>query len=254
MKHDFIDRYSRLESPVHSIEPRAKALAIFALIVICVSTPPQAWWCFLVYAGILVVIATASRVPASYLLTRALVVLPFILIVAAFTPFTKGGEIILRLGFLKISREGLITLWNVTAKSLISVTALILLSSTTPFPDLMRALERLRLPKFFTTVASFMYRYVFIIVDEAERMKRARDSRNFRGRWIWQAKTIGHMIASLFIRSHIRGERVFQAMCSRGFEGSFPRWKDPRIRGADISFLALVILTAFFARISIIWR
>ncbi len=254
MKHDFIDRYSRLESPVHSIEPRAKALAIFALIVICVSTPPQAWWCFLVYVGILAVIATASRVPFSYLLSRALVVLPFILTVAVFTPFTKSGEIVLRVGFLKISKEGLIILWNAAVKSLISVTALIILSSTTPFPDLMRALERLKFPKFFTTVASFMYRYVFIIVDEAERMKLARDSRNFRGRWIWQAKTVGHMIASLFIRSHMRGERVYQAMCSRGFEGSFPRWNDPEMRLADVLFLALVTLAALSARVSLLWH
>ncbi len=253
MKHDYIDKYSRLESPVHSIEPRAKALALFALIVICVSTPPEAWWCFVVYAGIVFIVATASRVPASHIISRALVVFPFILIVALVTPFTKEGMTILELGFLKVSKEGLITVWNVSVKSLISIIALILLSSTTPFPDLMRALERLKVPSFFTTVASFMYRYVFIIVDEAERMKRARDSRNFRGRWIWQAKTIGQMIASLFIRSHMRGERVYQAMCSRGFEGTFPRYHDRKMKSADVVFLTLITLTAVSARISLLW-
>jgi len=68
-------------------------------------------------------------------------------------------------------------------------------------------------------ILSFMYRYLFIVVDEAMRMKQARDSRNFGGGRRWQISTIGNMIGTLFIRSYERGERVYVAMAARGFDG-----------------------------------
>jgi cobalt/nickel transport system permease protein len=164
----------------------------------------------------------------------------------------KGGPTY-DLVLFRVSRDGLLVLWNVTVKALISVTCLIILSSTTPFSDLMHGFERLHVPRFFTTVAAFMYRYVFIIVDEAERMSRARDSRNFRGRWLWHARVVGYMIASLFIRSQERAERVYQAMSARGFDGTFPRWKDPSMRASDYIFMLLVSATAIAGRLVIIW-
>ena len=253
MKHDFIDRYARLESPVHSLDARAKTIALFAIIVACVTTPPQHWWPFAVYAALVLIITMASGVPAGYVLTRILVVLPFIVVVAVFVPFMHKGGGTVDLGLFHVSKGGLLVLWNVTVKAIISVACLILLSSTTEFSDLMRGFERLHVPRFFTTVAAFMYRYVFIIVDEAERMKRARDSRSFKGRWLWQAGVVGHMIASLFLRSQERAERVYQAMCSRGFEGSFPRWRDTRFSPADYVFVALVISAAVLGRLAILW-
>lgn len=253
MRHDYIDRYSTLESPVHALDPRAKTLALFAVVIVCVTTPPREWWSFCIYAAVVVIIATASRVPARYLLTRVLVVVPFIFVVAVFVPFAHQGGGSFDLGLFHVSRQGLIILWNVTVKSLIAVSCLILLSSTTPFSDLMHGLERLHVPRFFTLVASFMYRYLFLIIDEAERMSRARDSRNFRGRWIWHSKVIGYMIASLFLRSQERSERVYQAMCARGFDGTFPRWGEPRMQAADYFFMGTVVCAALAGRLVMLW-
>ena len=253
MRHDFIDRYSRLDSPVHGLDARAKALAFFAVIIACVTTPPGDWWAFAIYAGLVVVVAPASQVPLKYLLTRMLVVLPFIVVVAVFVPFMHKGGPTFDLGPLTVSRDGLLIVWNVAVKSVISVACLILLSSTTQFSDLMHGFERLHVPSFFTTVGAFMYRYIFIIVDEAERMKRARDSRNFRGRWLWQAGVVGRMIATLFLRSQERAERVYNAMSARGFDGTFPRWTETRLRWPDYAFMSGVILTALAGRLVIFW-
>jgi len=253
VKHDFIDRYSRLESPVHERDARAKTVALFAIIIACVTTPPRAWFAFCLYAGLVVVITVASRVPFRYLLTRMLVVVPFVLAVAVFMPFMHQGRPVVEWGWFAISEKGLLTLWNVAAKSLISVSCVILLTSTTRFNDLMRGFERLHVPMFFTTVTSFMYRYVFIIVDEAERMKRARDSRNYKGRWIWQARVVGYMIASLFLRSHERAERVYAAMCARGFDGTYPRASDRKMRFNDYAFMCLTAGVALAGRLAVIW-
>lgn len=253
MRHDFIDRYATLSSPVHALDPRAKAIALFAIIIACVTTPPEAWWPFAIYAAMVLIIANASRLPFKYLFTRMLIAVPFILAVAIFVPLMNGEGPTYDLGLFAVTRGGLLVLWNVTVKSLISVSCLILLSSTTPFADLMHGFERLHVPRFFTTAASFMYRYLFIIVDEAERMARARDSRNFHGRWLWQAKVIGYMIASLFLRSQERAERVYAAMVSRGFDGTFPRWHEIRMRAADYVFMTIVMATALAGRLVVLW-
>lgn len=254
MHHDFIDRYARLESPVHSLDPKAKIIALFALIIVCVLTPPGEWWPFCIYAAMVVVIAAASRLPAKYLLTRVLVVLPFIIVVAAFVPFMHKGGPSYDLGPFQVSQAGLVILFGVAVKALISVACMILLSATTPFNDLMHGFERLRVPRFFTTAAAFMYRYIFVIIDEAERMGRARDSRSFHGRWLWQAGVVGRMAGTLFLRSHERAERVFDAMSSRGFDGTFPRWQEGKMRAADYVFIAIVVSTAIAARLAVLWN
>ncbi|MCX5999217.1 MAG: energy-coupling factor transporter transmembrane component T, partial [Chloroflexi bacterium] len=66
---------------------------------------------------------------------------------------------------------------------------------------------------------SFAYRYIFVLVDEAMRMWRARESRSLGRKRLWQIRTLGSMIGILFIRSYERGERVYAAMVSRGYEG-----------------------------------
>jgi cobalt/nickel transport system permease protein len=252
MKHDFVDRYARLKSPVHSLDARAKAIALFALIIACVTTPATAWWPVCIYAGILAIITVAAHIPWRYVLTRVLIVLPFIVVVAVFVPFMRGGGMV-HIGALTLPKHGLLVLWNVVSKSIISVWAIILLSNTTVFSDLMHGLERLHVPKFFTIVSAFMYRYVFIIIDEAERMKRARDSRGFSGRWLWHAKVVGHIIASLFLRSQERAERVYQAMSARGFDGTFPRWRESHFMVRDYFFMSIVVLTALAGRLVAIW-
>jgi cobalt/nickel transport system permease protein len=99
-----------------------------------------------------------------------------------------------------------------------------------------------------------MYRYIFVIIDEADRMGRARDSRNFRGRWLWQAGVVGRMAGTLFLRSQERAERVFDAMSSRGFDGTFPRWREGKMRAADYVFIAMVASTAIAARLVVLWK
>ena len=82
----------------------------------------------------------------------------------------------------------------------------------------------------FTTTAAVMYRYIFLITDEAQRMKRARDSRNFGAKWVWQSRVIGHMIGSLFIRSIDAAEHINIAMQARGFDGNWRTLSKLQIR------------------------
>lgn len=225
MRHSFLDKYSGLDSPIHHLDARTKILSLFCLVVICVSTPPTAYLAFLACFLLLVTAVALSRVPPGYILKRSLIIVPFVLMVAVFIPFLKpngtvGSSYNLGIGSLTVYSSGLLVLWNVLIKSYIAVLSMILLSSTTPFSKLLRGFEQLHIPKIFIMLASFAYRYIFVLVDETERMKRARDARCYGGKWLWHSKTIGQMIGTLFLRSYERAERVYVAMVSRGFRGT----------------------------------
>ena len=115
--------------------------------------------------------------------------------------------------------------------------AFILLTSTTPLPHLLLAMEKLKVPQALVMTTSFMYRYIFILEEEVMRMRQARDSRNFGGRRLWQIKVVGHMVGTLFIRAYERGERVYAAMLSRGFDGQVRALHCLALRRADAHLL-----------------
>lgn len=249
MSHAFLDKHSGLDSPLHRLDPRAKLVGFTALILICVSTPPDLYAAFAAYLGLELALVLMSRLPWGHVLKRMLVVLPFILMVALFLPFFNHGGGSYSLGPLTMSAHGLMVLWNVAAKSTVSVLAVILLSSSTPFPELLKGMEKLKVPRLMTTIMSFMYRYIFVLMDEMQRMRRARDSRGWHGKWLWQIKVIGHMIAALFLRSYERGERVFAAMLARGYDGGARTVYLYGFGATEVGFVALAALFPLAARL-----
>ncbi len=253
MEHGFLDKYSDLHSPVHSLDPRIKVVAVITFMLLVVSTPATAFLSFGIYFLLIFLLVFLSGVPVSYVLKRSLVVVPFVLMVSIFLPFMPdhmGGSISLGVSSISISYRGLLTFWNVMAKGYIGVVTIILLSSTTSFPRLLQSLLSLRFPQVFIVLLGFTYRYIFVLVDEAMRMKRARDSRMFGGRWLWHAGVVGNMVGTLFLRSFERGERIFAAMLSRGFDGTYTLPESYRIRSVDLIFITLFIAITSVARFS----
>jgi cobalt/nickel transport system permease protein len=234
--------------PLARLDPRAKILGLLGLTIVEVTTPPRAAWAFLLYAAVLVFLVGLARLRPGFVLRRAAVVVPFVLTVAVFLPFFgRAGSGGYDLGGLHISSEGLVVLWNVAAKATLGAVSMIVLVATTPFPKLIAGLEGLRVPRMFTLIMSFMYRYSFLIVEEYRRMRRAMAARDYRGRWLWQSGVLGHLLGSLFLRSYQRAERVYVAMVSRGYEGAMGATVKLSLRGADVAFL--VAMTATLAGI-----
>ena len=244
MKHSFLDRYSDLGSFIHKLDPRTKVITTFAFILVVVLTPPLRWQAFALYFALIASVVLLSKLPPLYVLKRSLVIVPFVLFIAIFIPFLKPGEVAgsYNIWMWHISHSGLLILWNVVIKAWLSMLSLILLSATTKFTELLKGLEQLRLPKVMVMLLSFMYRYIFVLVDEVIRMKQARDSRSFGGKRTWQLKTIGNMVGTLFLRSYERGERVYGAMVTRGFEGQTRTLSSPHFRMADLYFAVAFLI------------
>lgn len=243
MEHSFLDRYSNKRSLIHQIEPRIKIIVFFTYILCVVLTSPRQTAQFLAYFVLIFAVAIISCVSLFYILKHSLIIIPFAALTAIFIPFFKEGKIAgsYNLGIfeLTLTYNGLWILWGVLIKSWLSVLAMIILSSTTKFADLLKGAEKLYIPRIFLMMLSFMYRYIFVLIGEAMRMRRAWESRYFGGRIIAQVKVFANFIAMLFIRAFERGERVYIAMCSRGFEGKINTLNLLQIRLLDICFAAV---------------
>jgi cobalt/nickel transport system permease protein len=140
---------------------------------------------------------------------------PF-LVFAVFLPFL-GTAPYIEVGPLSLSEPGLWGAWNIAVKGTIGVAASALLTATTTVPDLLRALERLRVPRALVAIATFMIRYGEVLSADLARMRIARISRGDDPRWIWQVRALARTAGALFIRSYERGERVYVAMLARGY-------------------------------------
>jgi len=251
VKHSFIDQYSDRDSFIHRLDPRTKLITTLVFILAVALTLPNRWQAFALYFLLIATLFFLSKLPIFYVLKRSLVIMPFVLLIAIFIPFFKEGEVVgsynIWLWQVSVTYNGLQVLVNIVIKAWLSILSLILLTSTTKLANLLKGLEQLRMPRVMVMILSFMYRYIFVLVDEVMRMKQARDSRNFGGKRLWQIRTVGNMIGTLFIRSYERGERVYAAMLTRGFDGQTRTLDHLNFRPADayfgIGFSLVLILT-----------
>jgi cobalt/nickel transport system permease protein len=235
-------------SPVHRLDPRAKLLGFVGITVVAVSTPLHAWPAYVACALALVAAAAVARVGPGVLWTRARVVLPLVVFVAVFVPFVRGGETV-SVGPFELSESGLATFLTVSVKATIGTVSAVLLGATTSFPDVLHALERLRAPRLLVLIAGFMYRYLFVIVDETRRMRTALAARAYRPRHLLAVSAIGRVVIAMFLRTYDRGERVYVAMLARGYRGTMPRLDALVWRRADALFLAVLGTTLLAIRI-----
>jgi cobalt/nickel transport system permease protein len=231
-----------LASPVHRLDPRAKIAGLVGVTVVAVTTAPSAWPAWAACAAVLAAVAAAGRVPPVVIWRRSRIVLPLVLAAAIFIPVAREGAVVASIGPFDISREGLDVLLSVAVKATIGTVSAVLLAATTSVPEIIRGLEAMRVPRLLILVATFMYRYLFVISDELGRMRSALAARAYRPRHLLQIAPLGRMISALFLRSYARGERVYLAMQARGFTGEMPRPEPLRLGATDAVFVALVAL------------
>lgn len=236
----FQERYQPGGSPLHQLDARVKVVVTLLLIPGILLTPERTWIAYPLIWLLLAALAERGQVGALRVSRRALVALPFALaaLTVAFT--TPGQPLFSTLG-LTVTDAGLGRFAAIVLKSWLAAHAAALLTMTTPFTDLLWALSSLRVPEPLVTIFAFTYRYLFTLGDEAERLMRARAARSGtmpglkpRTNPVWHAQIAGGMIASLFVRSYERSERVYLAMRSRGYTGEMRRAQAAALTRRDL--------------------
>ncbi len=193
----------RTDSPIRHLPASVKVGVALILLIGIAALPLGAPQLLLIPLAFTLIVLAAARIPLRIILRRLLVLEPFALAASA-------------LALLR--PDGVMAFWTLLGKSTLSLTLVVLLSATTPFGDLFDVLRRLHLPRLLLTTMALLSRYLFVLTDQTERMRRARAGRTFtagkRRTWLLNSSTIG----ALAIRSVERAERVYAAMRARGWQ------------------------------------
>jgi cobalt/nickel transport system permease protein len=203
MNHGYLDRYARGSSVLHRLPAIVKLPAAVLLVVVTAFAGTGHAWLLLVETILLIAAVVVSRVPKIFLLRRILLFEPLMLGTALVGLVGPGGWPVFG---LLLSRSNL------------AVTTMVLFANVTPFTEVLDILRRLRLPAVFVTIMSLMYRYLFVVIDQSERMSRARRSRTFTTKSARSWQTWSAVLGMLFVRSTERAERIYAAMIARGWQ------------------------------------
>jgi cobalt/nickel transport system permease protein len=239
LHHVVLERWSRGSSSVHRIDPRAKIVALLVFLIVVATAHRHL---AILSCGLFVLLSTAlawARLPVIAAVMRAGIVLPFTA-VFVFISWWAGDP---GRGFALL------------LKSYLSALAVMVVVSTTPLPALIRGMEMTRTPRFLLMVVQFLYRYLFVISEEAQHMVKAASSRGATSRgWIGgrsRFRAAAGALAVLFARSYGRAEDIHRAMLARGFEGHFRTLGVLRFRGADACFAAAASLAPILWRVAV---
>jgi cobalt/nickel transport system permease protein len=239
MHTHFLDPYRPLTSPIHALDARVKFVLTMTFILTASLTPIAAWPVYILLFALILSVEILSGLGIGYVFKRAALALPFALAALPLI-FTIQGQALFSLPIgpwtLTASVEGLERFVSVALKSWLSVQAAIVLAASTQFPELLQAMRAVGIPRLLVSMFGMMWRYTFVLVDEALRLVRARAARSGQlavsghlhapgtinrsgGSVLWRARVTGGMAGNLFLRAFERSDRIYVAMLSRGYDG-----------------------------------
>lgn len=195
---------SRARSSVlHRVSPAVKLAATLVVLAAIALMPRRPHLAYVLPAVVLLAVAVVAHVSPRFVWRRLIVVEPLIAGIAV-------------LSFLRPALAPVVL--AAVIKSNLCLLALLVLTWTTPFHEILLVFRRLRVPAPMVTTLALMARYLPVLADESRRMQRARASRTFVRRRHFEWHTLSMIAARLFARSAGRAERIYLAMCARGWK------------------------------------
>ncbi|HYK17114.1 MAG TPA: energy-coupling factor transporter transmembrane component T [Bryobacteraceae bacterium] len=234
MHHVLIDHWSQGSSPLHARDPRAKILVLLIFLIVLATTPANAFVTLVIDIAVLTSGVLLAGLPPVGLFLRAAAILPFSLTFALIT--WLAGDLWRAVGLVE--------------KSYLSTAAVLLLVGTTPLTRLLGALEALGVPRVLVLLAQFLYRYLFVISEQAQHLRLAAACRGgSAGPPRSRLQAAAGAIAVLFARSYYRAEGIHRAMLARGFGGRLSLLNPLRFGARDAAFTATIGLLLVLARV-----
>ncbi|UFS68676.1 cobalt ECF transporter T component CbiQ [Geomonas sp. RF6] len=230
-----LDRLAGGVSGLHRLDPRAKVIVTLVFIFTVVSFGRYQISALIPFFAFPIAMVALGDLPPRFLVKKVALLCPFALLVAIFNPLFDR-DILIRLGSVGIS-AGWISCASIVLRAALTVGAALILVALTGFPDICRALERLGMPRPFSVQLLFLYRYIFVLAEDASRAVRARQLRAF-GDSGMKISVYVSLLGHLLLRTWQRAERIHMAMLSRGFTGTFHTRHNYRFGPREAFFVA----------------
>jgi cobalt/nickel transport system permease protein len=238
-----LDQFAAGRTALHRMDPAAKTVSALVLVLATVLVGRDHFLPLAPVAAALAAYHALSRTPLGYTLKRLVIVSPFALSVAALWPVLEPGRAVWTADVgpwtLTVSAEGLTRAAHLLARFVVCAWATLLLLATTRFQDVLQGLTRLRVPRALVVQLAFMYRYLWVLIDEVMRMRRARAARDGGlGPWRVRFQSGAGVVGVLFMRTYERAERIYWAMAARGFDGTVHAPVSSHLHAKDWALMA----------------
>jgi cobalt/nickel transport system permease protein len=229
----YLDLLARQKSFVHQLDPRAKLLTTLLFIASVVSFGKYSVTGLIPFVIYPLSLIALGNLPPGYLFKKVLIAVPFAFFVGIFNP-VFDQEVMVRIGSLGIS-GGWVSFASIMIRFFLTVSAALIMIASTGFDEICLAMRKMGVPASLSTQLLFLYRYLFVLIDEASRMARARAMRSFNGRGMG-LKVFSFLIGQLLLRTIDRASRIHLAMLCRGFDGELRLVRSFRLIGRDVAF------------------
>jgi cobalt/nickel transport system permease protein len=238
------------DSLIHRLDSRAKLLAALAYVFCVASFPKYEVSALIPFSVIPFVLAVMGEVPGHLVFRLLWLTAPFAVLVGLFNPLLDTAPVA-QLGPLTIN-AGWVSFASIMLRFVLSMSMVLVVVATTSLPGLLHGLLQLGVPRPFVTQLQFLYRYLFVLVEEGLHLSRARQLRNPVRRHVSIAM-LPKLLSALLWHTWERAEKVFLCMKARGFTGDFPLFQFRRFRWADGFFLSgLVLLCVLFRSLPVV--
>ena len=243
-----IDEFAHLNSPIHSWDARVKIVSLLCLVISIVLLDKI----LLVLSGFFfcVILVFISRIPIRFLFAYLRWALFFSLFFVIIMPLTVEGDEI-KFYFLSISRDGIELGFLIALRAISAVMIIFPMVGTSKFVVTMKALQNLKIPDKLIQMVVFAYRYIFIFIEEVERMFTAAKTRAFQEKTnLHTLRTVGFILGMLFVRSYERAMRVHDAMLARGYTGNLKILHEFNLCSKDFVKGFIIIVVAILLQVA----
>jgi len=229
-----LDDLARKDTAIHRIHPVPKLLVTIVYLIVVTSFGRyeiSGLFPLVIYPMVLVLLA---EIPAAVIFKRLLMVEPLIIGIGILNPL--------------FDPRGWITFASIMIKCGLTVTACLVLVSTTGLDKIAQALRKLKVPGIFVLQFVLTFRYISLLIEELARMVRAYSLRAPQQKGV-RLKDSGSFVGQLLLRTYDRAQRVYDSMKLRGFAGDYRSYAKTRVTWDDIIFLLSWISFFIIARL-----
>jgi len=232
----FSEAYARKNGMLQRLDARVKLLS-FLLLVVSTSLLHSTSLIYGLY-GLTLILAFLSRIETVFFIKRVWLVLPLfvgiIALPATLNIFTPGETVVAIYTIGKayqfgpysipseigMTRQGISAALMLVGRVATSMSFVLLLTLTTPWADLMKALRLVRVPQVYVQTLAMALRYLLLLSQLVGEMHIAKKSRTIRmGETRAEQRWVAGQVGTLFKRSMQLSAEVHRAMVARGYQG-----------------------------------
>ena len=247
------------KSPIHRMDPRTKL--ILTVVYIVALFLAENWLSYLVMMVFLVSCIKISSIPPKSIV-RGMKPLVFILMFTAILNlfYTDGGTVLVRLGSLAITTEGLKRAFFMIWRIMMLISGTFLLTYTTSpisltdgLESLLNPLKKIRVPVHeLAMMMSIALRFIPTLIEETDKIMNAQKARGAdfeNGSIIDRAKALVPVLVPLFISAFRRADELATAMECRCYQGGEGRTKMKLLRFSRVDIQAFAICACVVAAV-----